>query len=66
MPPFFTVKVPEFDVAMVVQRVWVSGPSKHGAQCGASIVANPPAALERWRALVDSASPGPATGAARA
>ena len=66
VPPFFTVKVPEFDVALVVQRVWVSAPSKHGAQCGATIVANPPAALEHWRSLVASATAAAATAVARA
>lgn len=56
LPPYFTVRVPEFEIGLVVQRVWVSGPSKGGAQCGATLVANPPAAVENWRALVETAA----------
>jgi CheY-like chemotaxis protein len=66
LPPYFTVKVPEFEVGLVVQRVWVGSASKNGAQCGATLVANPPVALEHWRSLVETASTMAATGIARA
>jgi hypothetical protein len=66
LPPYFSVKVPEFQIGLVVQRVWVSGASKGGAQCGATIVANPPAAVENWKTLVETAATMTATGTGRA
>jgi len=55
LPPRFTLRVPVFNVAIAVQRVWVSSMSGTSSQlcCGGAITHNPQRSAASWRSLVD-------------
>jgi hypothetical protein len=58
LPPSFTLRVPVFNVAVVVQRVWVStviGPAQ--LCCGGTLASTSQRSADSWRTLVDM-SPG--------
>jgi hypothetical protein len=58
LPPHFMLRVPAFNVAVQVQRVWVStviGASTH-LWCGGTLARNPPRNANSWRMLVDMTS----------
>jgi hypothetical protein len=54
LPPSFTLRVPVFNVAVVVQRVWVS--TRIGASqlcCGGTLARASQSSAHSWRMLVD-------------
>ena len=55
LPPYFTLRVPLFNVAVMVQRVWVSSASGISSQlwCGGNLARNPQHSADSWRKLVD-------------
>jgi len=57
LPPFFTLRVPLLNVAVLVQRVWVGtslNPATSGLLwCGGALARNPQRAEVAWRTLVD-------------
>jgi hypothetical protein len=55
LPPQFTLRVPVFNVAIAVQRVWVSTMVGASSQlcCGGALTYNPQRSAESWRSLVD-------------
>lgn len=59
LPPFFSVKVPMFNVNVLGKRVWVNnaldGRSERSFWCGVRLERNPGRAMEAWRVLVDNA-----------
>jgi hypothetical protein len=57
LPPYFTVRVPLFDVAVLVQRVWMGSATDAAGVlwCGASLARNPQRSEIAWRNLVDRA-----------
>lgn len=59
LPPFFTLRVPMFDVSVHVQRVWTGGGSTARTSgllwCGGSLGMNQERAVVGWRTLVDRA-----------
>jgi hypothetical protein len=59
LPPFFTLRVPMFDVSVHVQRVWTgTGTSARTSGmlwCGGALGMNQERALVTWRTLVDRA-----------
>jgi DNA-binding response OmpR family regulator len=62
LPPAFTLRVPVFNVAVLVQRVWVStgvGPSSQ-LWCGGALTRNPQRSAQSWQMLVDM-TPGSAS-----
>ena len=60
LPPAFTLRVPVFNVAVMVQRVWVSSGVGASSQlwCGGTIGSNSPRGANSWRNLVDVTSSG--------
>ena len=54
LPRHFTLRVPLFNVAVHVERVWVSllGTSSQLC-CGGTLARNPPRSAASWRSLVD-------------
>lgn len=56
LPPFFTLRVPAYDIACRVQRVWTGRPaSARGTLlCGAELPAAETPSAASWRALVDT------------
>jgi hypothetical protein len=59
LPPYFSVKVPMFNVNVVGKRVWVNNAMDRQTDrafwCGVRLERNPTRAVEAWRALVDHA-----------
>lgn len=57
VPPFFTVRIPAFNVAIVAKRVWVAPAAQRQGRlwCGASLPTGAARAGEGWRALLDTA-----------
>ena len=57
LPPFFTLRVPAFSVAVMLQRVWVSTAVGASSQlwCGGTLASNPQRNVNSWRMLVDMA-----------
>ena len=55
LPPHFTLRVPVFNVAIAVQRVWVSAMIGASSQlyCGGALSRNPQRSADSWRSLVD-------------
>ena len=55
LPPHFTLRVPVFNVAIAVQRVWVGSMIGASSQlcCGGALARNPPRSADSWRSLVD-------------
>lgn len=55
LPPRFTLRVPVFNVAVAVQRVWVSTVIGATSQlcCGGALTRNPQRNADAWRSLVD-------------
>ena len=55
LPPYFTLRVPVFNVAVTVQRVWVSTAIGASSQlyCGGTLSNNLQRKAESWRSLVD-------------
>jgi len=55
LPPQFTLRVPVFNVAIAVQRVWVSTMIGAASQicCGGALSHNPMRSAASWRSLVD-------------
>jgi hypothetical protein len=53
--PFFTLRVPAFNVAVVVQRIWVTAsPAAGKLWCGASLAPNAAASLG-WKSMLETA-----------
>lgn len=59
LPPFFSVKVPMFNVNVVGKRVWVNsaldGRADRAFWCGVRLERNPGRAVDAWRTLVEHA-----------
>jgi hypothetical protein len=59
LPPFFTLRVPMFDVSVHVQRVWTGSGSTARTSgtlwCGGALGMNQERAIVGWRTLVDRA-----------
>jgi CheY-like chemotaxis protein len=55
LPPHFRLRVPVFNVAIAVRRVWVSTVIGASSQlcCGCALSPNPQRSVESWRSLVD-------------
>jgi hypothetical protein len=55
LPPQFMLRVPVFNVAIAIQRVWVSTMVGASAQlwCGGALSHNPQRSADSWRSLVD-------------
>jgi len=55
LPPHFTLRVPVFNVAVAIQRVWVStmGGAPSQICCGGALAHNPNRSAASWRSLVD-------------
>ena len=55
-PPFFTLRLPAFDIACRVQRVWTdrARSARHTLLCGARLPIADGDAAGAWRALVDA------------
>jgi DNA-binding response OmpR family regulator len=55
LPPHFTLRVPDFNVAIMIQRVWVTTMAGGSAQiyCGGALTHNPARSAASWRSLVD-------------
>jgi hypothetical protein len=57
LPPYFTLRVPMFNVGVMVKRVWVSTPvgvARAGKiWCGGTLERNPTRSSDAWRAMVD-------------
>jgi hypothetical protein len=55
LPPHFTLRVPDFNVAIMIQRVWVSNMVGASTQicCGGAVSHNPQRSTASWRSLVD-------------
>jgi hypothetical protein len=55
LPPCFRLRVPLFNVAVMVQRVWVITAIGTSSQlwCGGSLARNPQQSVNSWRMLVD-------------
>ena len=55
LPPHFTLRVPVFNVAIAIQRVWVSAMAGATSQlcCGGALSHNPQRSADSWRSLVD-------------
>jgi DNA-binding response OmpR family regulator len=57
LPPFFTLRVPLLNVALLVQRVWVCSSSDADSAgmlwCGGALARNPQRNEVAWRSLVD-------------
>ena len=55
LPPYFTLRVPIFNVAVTVQRVWVSNLAGASSQlcCGGTLTNNMKQSADTWRSLVD-------------
>jgi hypothetical protein len=55
LPPYFTLRVPVFNVAVTVQRVWVSTVIGATSQlcCGGTLTNNLQRSADSWRSLVD-------------
>ena len=60
LPPAFTLRVPVFNVAVMVQRVWVSSGIGSSSQlwCGGTLGSNTPRGANSWRMLVDVTTSG--------
>ena len=58
LPPFFTLKVPGFGVAMKVKRVWVATPSQGSVWCGGIIERPSDAAAATWKNFISNAPHG--------
>jgi CheY-like chemotaxis protein len=59
LPPYFIVRLPQFNFACRVQRVWTAPVSSEDADpaalwCGAAVAAADPETAFAWRALVDA------------
>jgi len=55
LPPFFTLKVPGFGVAMKVKRVWVTTPTQTSVWCGGVIERPSDAAATTWKTFISNA-----------
>lgn len=59
LPPFFSVKVPMFNVNVVGKRVWVNNVMQRQDErafwCGVRLERNPRRAIDAWQMLVDNA-----------
>jgi hypothetical protein len=59
LPPFFTVRVPMFNVSVVGKRVWVNNAINREAErafwCGVRLERNPARAIAAWQTLVENA-----------
>jgi hypothetical protein len=55
LPPHFALRIPLFNVAITVQRVWVSATAGTAPQlwCGGALTQNPQRSAASWRSLVD-------------
>ena len=55
LPPHFTLRVPVFNVAIAVQRVWVGSMIGASSQlcCGGALAHNPQRSADSWRSLVE-------------
>ena len=58
LPPFFTLQVPGFGVAMKVKRVWVATPSQGSVWCGGIIERPTDAAAATWKNFISNAPHG--------
>ena len=58
LPPYFTLRVPLFDLGVMVQRVWVNtamGASADGhLWCGGTLARNPQRSATSWHVMVDT------------
>jgi DNA-binding response OmpR family regulator len=55
IPPYFSLRIPLFNVSCRAQRVWTLEPPDRAAQwCGAAIIAVDNGGAIAWRSLVDS------------
>lgn len=53
LPPYFTLRVPLFNVAVTVQRVWVSAGNASQLYIGGALTQNRQRSAHSWRSLVD-------------
>jgi hypothetical protein len=57
LTPFFTVRVPDFGLTVVVQRIWLAAPGHlpraAGTWCGAALAQNAAREERKWRTFVD-------------
>lgn len=63
LPPYFTLRVPLFDLGVMVQRVWVNtamGTSADGhLWCGGALTRNPQRTATSWHVMVDTTPAAP-------
>lgn len=68
LPPFFTLRVPSWDLSCRLQRIWMTRPksAQHTLVCGACLAGLDSPAAVAWRSLVDRLSLPPAVGSGSA
>lgn len=55
LPPYFTLRVPGFGLAIKVKRVWVALPPNGAMSCGGVVDRPMPKAKTSWRTFVENA-----------
>jgi hypothetical protein len=55
LPPYFTLRVPGFGLAIKVKRVWVALPPNGAMSCGGVVDKPVPKAKTSWKAFVENA-----------
>ena len=55
LPPYFTLRVPGFGVAIKVKRVWVAQPANGAMSCGGVVDKPLPKAKTTWKTFVENA-----------
>ena len=56
LPPYFTLRVPGFGLAIKVKRVWVALPPDGAMSCGGVVDKPLPKTKTTWRTFVENAS----------
>jgi len=55
LPPYFTLRVPGFGLAIKVKRVWVAMPTNGMMSCGGIVEKNQPKAKTLWTTFIEAA-----------